>query len=78
LGTIVYSSAPSADKKDPIDYQNTFNLALYNLAAAHPEESDRLYTSSLTAPIERLQMAIDDLDNFLHLFPDHTQAQQVK
>jgi hypothetical protein len=23
-------------------------------------------------------MAIDDLDDFLHLFPDHTQAQQVK
>jgi hypothetical protein len=23
-------------------------------------------------------MAIDDLDDFLHLFPDHSQAQQVK
>jgi hypothetical protein len=62
----------------PIDYQNTFNLALYHLAAAHPEASDRLYTSNLTAPIEWLQMAIDDLDDFLHLFPDHSQAQQVK
>ncbi len=70
--------AQAAYEKDPIDYQNTFNLALYHLAAAHPEESDRLYTSNLTAPLEWLQMAIDDLDDFLHLFPDHTQAQQVK
>jgi hypothetical protein len=52
--------------------------SLYHLAAAHPEESDRLYTSNLTAPIEWLQMAIDDLDDFLQLFPDHPQAQQVK
>jgi hypothetical protein len=52
--------------------------SLYHLAAAHPEESNRLYTSNLTAPIEWLQMAIDDLDNFLQLFPDHPQAQQVK
>jgi hypothetical protein len=56
----------------------SINLALYHLAAAHPEESDRLYTSNLTAPIEWLQMAIDDLDDFLQLFPDHSQAQQVK
>jgi tetratricopeptide (TPR) repeat protein len=70
--------AQAAYEKDPIDYQNTFNLALYHLAAAHPEESDRLYTSNLTAPIEWLQMAIDDLDDFLQLFPDHPQAQQVK
>ncbi len=72
------SIAQAAYKKDPINYQNTFNLALYHLAAGHHEESDRLYTSNLTAPIEWLQMAIDDLDDFLHLFPDHPQAQQVK
>jgi regulator of sirC expression with transglutaminase-like and TPR domain len=42
------------------------------------EESDRLYTSGLTAPTEWLQMAIDDLDDFLQLFPDHPQAQQVR
>jgi tetratricopeptide (TPR) repeat protein len=65
-------------EEDPIDYQNNFNLALYHLAAAHPEESDRLYTSNLTAPIEWRPMAIDDLDDFLQLFPDHSQAQQVK
>jgi hypothetical protein len=28
--------------------------------------------------IEWLQMAINDLDDFLQLFPDHPQAQQVK
>jgi tetratricopeptide (TPR) repeat protein len=72
------SISTSKYEKDQIDYQNTFNLALYHLAAAHPEESDRLYTSNLTAPIEWLQMAIDDLNDFLHLFPEHSQAQQVK
>jgi hypothetical protein len=63
---------------NPIDYRNLFNLALYHLAAAHQEESDRRYTSGLTAPTEWLQMAIDDLDDFLQLFPDHPQAQQVR
>jgi hypothetical protein len=29
-------------------------------------------------PKEWLEMAISDLDNFLHLFPDHSQAQQVR
>jgi tetratricopeptide (TPR) repeat protein len=72
------STSTSKYEKDPIDWCNTFNLALYHLAAAHPEESDRLYTSNLAAPIEWLQMAIDDLDDFLHLCPDHSQAQQAK
>jgi hypothetical protein len=53
--------------------RNTFNLALL---AAHPEQSHHLYTSSLTAPTEYLEMAITDLDNFLHLY--RTQAQQTK
>jgi hypothetical protein len=52
--------------------KNAFAL----LAAAHPEQSHRLYTSSLTAPTEYLEAAITDLDNFLHLY--HTQAQQTK
>jgi hypothetical protein len=54
------------------DYQ-----AFYHLAAANQAESDRLYTTTLTAPKEWLEMAISDLNNFLHLFPDHSQAQQV-
>ncbi len=70
--------ATSKYEKDPIDYQNTFNLALYHLAADHHQESDRIYTSNLTAPKEWLEMAIADLDDFLHLFPDHSQAQQVR
>jgi hypothetical protein len=41
--------AYSSNIETPIDYQNTFNLALYHLAAAHPEESDQRYTSNLTA-----------------------------
>ena len=52
--------------------------SIAHLAAAHPEQSHRLYTSSLTAPTENLEEAISDLDNFLHLFPNHTQAQQTK
>ena len=65
-------------EKDPIDYQNTFNLALYHLAAGHHEDSDRLYTSSLTAPIEWLEMAIADLDDFLRLFPDRPSDQLLQ
>jgi hypothetical protein len=72
------SIAQATYKEVQPNWCNTFNLALYHFAAAHPEESDRRYTSNLTAPIELLQMAIDDLDDFLHLFPDHSQAQQVK
>jgi tetratricopeptide (TPR) repeat protein len=72
------SVATAKYEKDQIDYQNTFNLALYHLAAGHHEESDRLYTSSLTAPIEWLQMAIDDLNDYLQLFPDCTIGQQSK
>jgi hypothetical protein len=55
------------------DYQ-----AFYHLTAANQEESDRLYTNNLTAPKEWLEMAISDLEDFLHLFPDHSQAQQVR
>jgi hypothetical protein len=55
------------------DYQ-----AFYHLAAANQAENDRLYTTILTAPKEWLEMAISDLDDFLHLFPDHSQAQQVR
>jgi hypothetical protein len=55
------------------DYQ-----AFYHLAAANQAESDRLYTTTLTAPKEWLEMAIGDLDDFLQLFPDHSQAQQVR
>jgi hypothetical protein len=63
---------------NPTDHQNTFNLALYHLATANQAESDRLYTNNLTAPKEWLEMAISDLEDFLHLFPDQSQAQQVK
>jgi hypothetical protein len=63
------------------DYQ-----AFYHFAAANQAESDRLYSTTLTAPKEWLEMAIletrgfanSDLDDFLHLFPDHSQAQQVR
>jgi tetratricopeptide (TPR) repeat protein len=65
-------------EEDPTDWSNTFNLALYHLTAENQEESDRLYTTNLTAPKEWLEMAISDLDDFLHLFPDHSQAQQVR
>jgi hypothetical protein len=63
-----------------------FNRSLYHLATANQAESDRLYTTTLTAPKKWLEMAIletrgfanSDLDDFLHLFPDHSQAQQVR
>jgi tetratricopeptide (TPR) repeat protein len=80
------SIATTTYEKDPLNYRNTFNLALYHLTAAHHEESDRLYSSHLTAPIKWLQMAIlvprgyanDDLNDLFQFFPDRPQAQQVK
>ncbi|XGV96181.1 MAG: tetratricopeptide repeat protein [Leptolyngbya sp. BL-A-14] len=64
-------------EQSPTDWQNTFNLALYHLAADHTETADALYHQSLTAPAEWLRMGIDDLQDFLTLFPNHAQAQQM-
>jgi hypothetical protein len=59
------------------DWQNTFNLALYHLAADHMDIADVLYRQALVAPAEWFRMGIDDLQDFLTLFPDYAQAHQM-
>jgi len=71
------SLAQAQYEKDPTDWQNTFNLALYHLAADNQQESDRLYQSGFNAPSTWLDMAIQDLTDFLNSFPNHSHAQQL-
>jgi len=67
-------------EKNPEDWQNTFNLAIYHLAAGHIEEAEGLYRKALTHPIPAglLREVINDLDDFLHFFPDHPQAKVIR
>ncbi|MBD2072574.1 tetratricopeptide repeat protein [Phormidium sp. FACHB-592] len=76
LATAIQLAQPKYDQT-PTDWQNTFNLALYHLVADHLNTADDFYRQSLIAPSEWLRMGIDDLQEFLTLFPDHAQAQQM-
>ena len=67
-----------SDRPEVIDWQNNFNLALYYLAAGRFEESDGLYSRSSEASRDSIEMAIRDLDDYLTLFPDRIQAQEVR
>jgi tetratricopeptide (TPR) repeat protein len=61
-------------------WRNTFNLALYHLAAGEVEEAERLYRVALAggASPYLVREAIRDLDDFLGLFPDHPQACAIR
>jgi tetratricopeptide (TPR) repeat protein len=72
------STAQVIFARDSTNWKNRFNLALFYLASSNPIESQNLYSSSLDAPIGYIETALRDLNDFLHLFPDHPQAQQVK
>jgi tetratricopeptide (TPR) repeat protein len=63
-------------EKEPQDWQNRFNLALYNLAIGEAEEAERLYREALSggASPHRISETFSDLNDFLALFPDHAQA----
>ena len=64
-------------EQNSTDWCNTVNLALYHLVANHAETADALYRQSLVAPATWLRMTIRDLQDFLTLFPDHAQAEQM-
>ncbi|MCI0527390.1 MAG: tetratricopeptide repeat protein, partial [Nitrospira sp.] len=62
------------------DWRNTFNLALYHLAAGETEEAKHFYQEALSRgalPVY-IQEAIQDLDDFLVLFPDHAPAKTMR
>ncbi len=72
--------AQQSYEKDPENWRNTFNLALYHLASGEEERAERLYREGLFggAYEERIQEAVKDLDHFLVVFPEHPQAQSMQ
>ncbi|MDF5739944.1 MULTISPECIES: tetratricopeptide repeat protein [unclassified Nostoc] len=67
-------------EKDAKDWSNAFNLALYYLAAQYHQPAERLYLHVLSqgASLERTHAAIQDLNDFLTVFPDHVQATSMR
>ena len=66
--------------KDPKNWRNTFNLALYHLASGEEELAERLYREALFsgASEERIQEAIRDVDHFLMVFAEHSKAKSMQ
>jgi tetratricopeptide (TPR) repeat protein len=67
-------------EKDPQDWANTFDLALYHLVAGEAEGAGRLYREALVsgASSYRIREALYYLGHFLVLFPDHPQARAMR
>ncbi|MEH2084129.1 MAG: tetratricopeptide repeat protein [Nostoc sp.] len=67
-------------EKDPQNWNNAFNLALYYLAAQYNQPAERSYRHVLSqgASSESIREAIQDLNNFLTVFPDHLQATSMR
>ncbi|MBW4459592.1 MAG: tetratricopeptide repeat protein [Nodosilinea sp. WJT8-NPBG4] len=62
-------------EKDPNDWHNHFNLALYHLVAGHYVDAHTLYEAGLNAsPTWAIGMAHQDLRDYLRLFPDDKTA----
>jgi tetratricopeptide (TPR) repeat protein len=63
-------------RKRPRDWRNAFNLAIYYLAAGEPREAERLYVETLSAgaPSHAIHAAIRDLEDYLSLFPGHSET----
>ncbi|MBE9106135.1 ATP-binding protein, partial [Nostoc cf. edaphicum LEGE 07299] len=67
-------------KKNPKDWRNAFNLALYCLAAQYTQQAGHLYRYVLLkgASSESISEAIQDLNDFLTILPDHLQATFIR
>lgn len=67
-------------EEDPQDFHNTLHLALYYLVAGNDEQMRYVYDDAFRrdVPPSRIQEAIQELERFLHLFPDHEGAKQAK
>jgi len=74
--TEAISRAHRIYEEKPQEWPNTLNLALYNLAAGKAEETEHLYKETLAggASLYHIREAIRDLEDLLHVFPDHAQA----
>ncbi len=60
----------------PDDFRNLFNLALYYLANNQSDLSKQTYQQGLKrgAKAHRIRIAVQDLNEFLKVFPGHAQA----
>ena len=75
-----------SDRPEVIDRQNNFNLAIYYLVAGRFEENDELYDScsgrlcqrASEASMDSIKDTIQDLDDYLMLFPDRLKAREVR
>jgi tetratricopeptide (TPR) repeat protein len=67
-------------EKNPQNWQNTFNLALYHLASNSIDRATLLYQQAYRqgASIESIREAIQDLRDFLTMFPDYQLAKNFK
>jgi tetratricopeptide (TPR) repeat protein len=66
--------------KEPENSSNSFNLALYHLASGEPEDVEGFYRRGLAgdASPHDICEAIRDLDDFLGLFPGHSEASALR
>ncbi|MBD2383901.1 tetratricopeptide repeat protein [Cylindrospermum sp. FACHB-282] len=67
-------------EQDHQDWHNTFNLALYYLAAQYTQPVEKLYRYALSqgASLEGIRAAIQDLNDFLNVFPENVSAQYMR
>ncbi|MDZ8108539.1 MAG: tetratricopeptide repeat protein [Nostoc sp. DedQUE12a] len=70
-------------EKDPQNWRNAFNLALYYLAAQYNQPAEYLYRHTLSQGASfdiriAIQIAIQDLNSFLTVFPNHVQATSMR
>jgi tetratricopeptide (TPR) repeat protein len=78
--TLAIQRARERYERGPQQWRNTFNLALYNLAAGEAEEAERLYREALSggASPYRISEALRDLEDFLCVLPDHSEVQAMR
>ncbi|MEH1953898.1 tetratricopeptide repeat protein [Nostoc sp.] len=70
-------------EKDTKNWRNAFNLALYYLAAQYNQPAEQLYRHTLSqgASLDiriAIQIAIQDLNGFLTVLPNHVQATSMR
>ncbi|MEH2050530.1 tetratricopeptide repeat protein [Nostoc sp.] len=67
-------------EKDATNSRNAFNLAIYYLAANYTQPAEQLYQRTLSqgASLERIRIAIHDLNNFLTIFPNNLQTKSMR
>lgn len=70
------SIASEAYKREPNDWNNGLNLAIYHVTANNFEQANQLYLNALMTPAPKhaLIEAIDNLELLLRIFPNHKQA----